>query len=576
MATTSYVRRSRSLLISPILVFLLLLLLQFSSRFAFVKSGRCLPIRGRWKTSPLSRSALRESDTLMSHEEVIKLKEQLRRVPSKATMEAIEKRWRPTDAIRGPLQLQGNWRLLSPEENGAVGWMTGDLPRILLDLYVGNIGRMLSMKLVAPPRLSIAGNGQTETETHLQWGSQRDKIILHSRLAVVGPNILRMIPQAIRSSSLQLTMPAVQPQRELQVTYYDQDLIILRDGRGIVDALMREKDRGLANHGKESQIQDQRPPEDGNSLEGNKAGEAEVNLASDPVLESASDQMKHLLSEIETLRASLEAQQTRSQADKEARSELSEDVERLEKKLEEATIEARGTSFKLQTISTIQDKASKATEEQTDKTAHEVQEKLALEAEVASLEQRSEELEVLLNRKHLQESSLRSQISILEHELNVGARDAWPAYRNALAKAREELHDVRSELRSTTKEVSQLQNALSKKTVELRRKTQAADQEMSVRQNLEEQLEEQKREMDEASLRLSQALANEEALHAELASMKEKLLKLEKREADGKKMATAVQAEISNVAAQVKETKKVAKSLAESNEKRRFRFWPFR
>jgi hypothetical protein len=521
----------------------------------------------RPRGSATSLHALGQVSTEITIQELLKLKEKLYKMPSKATISALEQLGN-TDDVLHTEQLEGKWRLLSPKENGAVGWVNGDLPRILLDLYIGNIGRMLSMNLAEPPQLSIARNGQTETKTQLRWGSQQDEILMQVRLEVRGPNVIRETPLAIKSAALKLTLPAVQGPRDLRVTYFDGDLLIVRDSRGIVDALWREQATSKS-----------RPAGKSNSFDAASRGlpkvqsgvklEGKVSAESSPTA-----QMGNLLSSVEVLRESLEAQQKRIQEEHEARLQLTAEAARLEKQFEAAKLNARADSVKLSAIARIQGKASDDTELQSQKAAQRVHDRDALEAEVQGLRIRATEFQTDISRYQLQESSLRAQILMLEKELITGARDAWPAYRTAVAKARDELQEVQGQLKTANKEVSQLQKELSQRSVELKRKTEAAEIESAVRLKLEEQLAEQQREVRQASESLAQAVETEQALRLELSELREKLLVLEEREVESKRVAAELQEEISTVANQVKAAKEVVKNLGKQNEKRRF--WPFR
>lgn len=424
------------------------------------------------------------------------------------------------------------------------------------------------MQLVEPPQLSIARNGQTETKTQLRWGSQQDEILMQVRLEVRGPNVIRETPLAIKSAALKLTLPAVQGPRDLRVTYFDGDLLIVRDSRGIVDALLREQASSKS-----------RPAEKSNGMSGatrrmpnvqtGVKTEGEVTAQSSPTT-----QMGNLLSSVEVLRGSLEAQQKRIQEEHEARLQLKAEAARLEKELEAAKLNARADSVKLSAIARIQGKASDDTELQSQKAAQRVNDRDALEAEVQGLRIRATQFETDVSRYQLQESSLRAQISMLEKELITGARDAWPAYRTAVAKARDELHEVQGQLKTANKEVSQLQKELAQRSVELKRKTEAAEVESAVRVKLEEQLAEQQREVRLASESLAQAVSTEQELRLELSELREKLQILEEREVESKRVAAELQEEIATVADQVKAANEVVKNLGKQNEKRRF--WPFR
>jgi len=484
------------------------------------------------------------------------LKEQLRRSPDKATIAALEKIFVPRDAVTGTQQLQGSWRLQGPRENGARGLISGDLPRMLLNLYSGNIGRMLSMELVDLPTVSISPDGQAETLTQLRWGSQQDTILTHTRLSMIGPNLLRETPQATRSSRLG-AVPTLTPPRDLTVTYHDEDLLILRDSRGIVDALWRNQGEAERLAIGTATGEHRSPAEEATSPGSAGLGQGKGGKGA------------RLLAELEELRASLEAQKTREQEEGEARAQLSGELKRMEEQLEKAAVAAHADSVKLEAIAKIQEQVFKTSQFQGQRSATKAMDINTLEAEVIGLRVRSAELEGNLNQYKMQESSLKNQIVLLESELITGARDAWPAYRAAAAQAREELTQVRGELKTASKEIDKLNRVVDQKAADLKRKSDAASAETTVRHKLEAQLAEQQREFFEAAQKLEKAKSTEQELRAELEALREKHEQLELREAESQLYAMSFESEINAMAAQVKAAKEVSQTLG-SKEKRRF------
>lgn len=484
------------------------------------------------------------------------LKERLRQNPDEAAIAELERTWRPTEAVSSLQQLRGSWSLVTPKENRARGSLSNDLPRMLLNLYMGNIGRMLSMELVSPPQLHIDSEGRTKTETELRWGRQKDRILLQGQLHIAGPNRLREMPKTSRSSSLQLTLPAMQPQRDIEVTYFDRELLIMRDGRGIVDVWWRSEARP-AEHSKETSASDGLP------VAASSPGSAS---------KSSAVQVENAHTQVEALTTSLEALRNQSKQDHQARKELAAQATRLEKELQAATVDSRADSVMISAIDKLNGEVSKDFRTQEMKSETKVQSHEELTSEVASLHQKSAELEANIVRYQLQEASLKEQIAILEAEYRTGARDAWPAYRAAVAKAKQDLAGVRRDLKTSGKEVSKLKKELTQKNVELKRMTVAVDAELAARQELEAQIEEQQREYQEATVRLSQAADIEKALREELAAVQGELQALEEREAESKRMAAEMEAELRTVAQQVKFAKNAVKGL--NSDKKRF--WPWR
>jgi len=424
---------------------------------------------------------------------------------------------------------------------------------MLLNLYTGNVGRMLSMELVSAPLLHIDKDGRTTTETELRWGSQRDRIVMQGQLQVVGSNLLRETPKVIRSEALKLTLPALQSQRDVRITYHDDELLVVRDSRGIVDVLWRVKDESEAS------------VEPKNS---DYEGDAPVPAASQAV-----PQADGLLGKMEEVTQSLEALQKQSKEDEEARKRLAAEVSRLETALEGASVDARADSAKIDALAKIKAQVAEKSQAQGKKSEEQVKGRDELAAELASSQRRSNELETQVSRYHLQENSLRNQIKLLEQELITGARDAWPAYRAAVAKARDELKEVRAAQKAAEKEVSRLRETMAQKTAQLKRTSATAEAELMARQKLEAQLKTQLQLQEEASESLSKAAEVEKALRQELATVQEEMHRLEEREAASQKLAAEMEAEMKIVAEQVKAAKQAMKNLGA--EKKR-RVWPFR
>jgi len=477
-------------------------------------------------------------------------KQRLRQVPEEAAILQLEKSWRPVDAVSDMRQLQGSWTLATPEGNR--GSLSNDLPRMLLNLYVGNIGKMLSMELVSPPQLHIDSQGRTRTETELRWGRQRDRILLQGQLQIAGPNRLRETPKTTRSSSLQLTLPAMQQERDIKVTYFDNELLIMRDGRGIVDVWWRVGALPADQYKDKSSL--------------HVASPASLPKSSVP-------REDNLQTQVEALSTSLQALRDQSKKDQEARKELSAHATMLEKRLEAAAVDSRADSVTIGAITKLKGEISKDFQMQEEKSETKVRGHEGLKSEVASLQQKCDNLEVQSAKYQLQESSLKKQISILEAEYSKGARDAWPAYRAAVAKAKKDLAGVRRNLKSSLKEVSSLKRDLMHKNAELSRTKSAADVELAARRKLEAKIEEQQREYQEATGRLEHAAQIEKALREELTSVRNELQGLEEREAESKRVAVEMEEELRTVANQVKVAKQAIKGL--NSEKKR-RIWPWR
>jgi len=496
---------------------------------AFSMTNVAAPVRGPWRS----------------------LKQKLGSHPTQASIAALEGTT-PQCLVSSIQDLEGTWHVTSPQENAQKGLLHGDVPRMLLNLYTGDIGRMLSMDVVASPVLHIAADGRTTTETQLRWGQQQDHITLQGRLQLVGPNRLREKPKATRSDALKLTMPAMQRDREMNITYFDGSLLILRDSRGIVDVLWREEMELVEED-------EDLPPLD-------PAGSAPPT----PV-----NQVESLLVNVKTLSNSLEELRNQSSRDKKVRLTLSDEIVRLEKELDTVTAAARADSVAVKAIERLGEKVSGIFEAQKEKTNEKTQNYDAMQLEMASLRARAEELESNVSRFRVRESNLKEEMQVLQSDRRAGKRhsDEAAAYRAAMEKAHDELRTVRNELKSATKEVGRLSHQLREKSVELDRVQKAMGAEIDARKRTKDQLDDQQRGYEEARQRLARAGEVEAALRQELANVRSELEDLEEREAKSNEMAADIEEEMNQLADRVREAKKTMNDLGE---KKKRRFWPFR
>lgn len=516
---------------------------------------------GRTSARALVRQALVRQGDVYVTQEIRDLKEQLRRAPTQALVGTLERLWQPVDAVVELWQLQGDWSLRGPKDNAVRGWTSGDLSRVLLELYAGDFGRMLSMELVSTPMLKIAADGQTETRTQLRWGAQRDEVRLQGKLSLVAPNLLRQAPQAVQSSALKLAVPFAQTPRDLRVTYHDGELLILRDQRGVVDVLWRTQQDSSSSRSQRFDGAAWAPK-----------AEAFAAAPTPQVPAEAPTQAERLLSEVEVLKSTLEAQRLRATEDRTERQRLITEVARLEKALETASVDSRVDSVKLSALAKLQGSASEAVASRQQKSEEKALAQRQLEEEVNTLRVDAAGLEERVGRLHAREISLRGQVTVLESELHAGNRDTRPAYRAAVAKAKAELNQVHNELRTAQREVAALQRDLGQKTTQLRRKIEEAEAEVAAHRQLEAQLESQKRDFFQQRAQLSEAVANEQVLRAQLERMHTDLASLEQREAKGRELAESVEKEIKQIVVQANEAQQLAKSIRSTGRS----FWPWR
>lgn len=511
--------------------------------------------RGLWLVAVLYAASYRLAHPAFS---LLAAKQRTAKDPSEADIAALESSWSPADSrVLSMRQLTGSWLLSSPKENAPKGLMSGDIPRMLLNLYAGDIGRMLSMELVTDPKLLIAPDGRTETQTRLRWGQQEDDISLQGSLELIAPNVLREKPKLTRSKALKLTWPAMQKPRVMNITYFDGNLLIVRDARGIVDVLRREEPL--------RKIQPQTPA--GPSVSPPASGPVVVTEVKKPA--APSEQVHGLLEEVQSLSTSLEALRNQTTEDQQARQQLAKEIERLEKELDTATSNARADNVILKALEKVNTKVTGLFEAQAEKTQEKARTYEDLQSEMVGLTTRVADLEENITRYRLREGTLLKEINALQSE-----RAAGDAFRTAMQQAKGELKTVRHDLRESMRDVMRLREEARSHSYVVERAQKRAANELKARMKIEEELLDQKQGRYEAQERLSQAAQVEKDLREELANLRSEFETLQQREVKAREIAKGMEAEIDEL---LKEAKTAQKTLQQSGlDKKKRGFWPFR
>lgn len=513
--------------------------------------------RGLWLVAVLYAASYRLANPAFS---LLAAKQRTAKNPSEADIAALESSWSPADSrVLSMRQLTGSWLLSSPKENAPKGLMSGDIPRMLLNLYAGDIGRMLSMELVTDPKLVIAPNGRTETQTHLRWGQQEDDISLQGSLELIAPNVLREKPKLTRSKALKLTWPAMQKPRVMNITYFDGNLLIVRDARGIVDVLRREEPlRKMPQTPAGPPVS---PPPSGPVV---PVAPVTVKKAATP-----SEQVHGLLEEVQSLSSSLEALRNQTTEDQQARQELAKEIERLEKELDTATSNAKADNVILKALEKVNTKVTGLYEVQAEKTQEKARTYEDLQSEMVGLTTRVADLEENITRYRLREGTLLKEIQALQSE-----RAAGDAFRTAMQQAKGELKTVRHDLRDSMRDVMRLREEARSHSYVVERAQKRAANELKARMKIEEELSDQKQGRSEAQERLSQAAQVEKDLREELANLRSEFETLQQREVKAREIAKGMEAEIDEL---LKEAKTAQKTLQQSGlDKKKRGFWPFR
>lgn len=491
---------------------------------------------------------------------------------SEAKIAALEK-MPSQSAVSSMSQLAGTWLLSSPKENAPKGFLSGDIPRMVLNLYQGDIGRMLSMKLQSEPTVRIAASGDTSTVTKLRWGRQEDDITLLGQLELVAPNILREKPKSTRSKVLKLTWPAMQKQRVLNVTYFDENLIIFRDERGIVDVLQRKEPVPRMGQPGGPVMQDEEPRsvETNGRLRRLAAMQPRHGAAKGAMKRSSPTEQVHgLLEEVQSLSSNLEALRNQTTEDQQAREQLAKEIQRLEKDLDKATTQSRADSVILKALDKVNQKVSGLFETQHQKAEEKTRTYEDLQAEMDSVTLRAKEMEENVMRSRVREATLQKEIQALRSE-----RARGEAFRAAMQQAKGDLKTVHQELKASMKEVARLKEEARSRSFVVNRAQKTAADEENARRKIEEELLDQKQGQSEAAERLAHAHRIEQELREELANLRTEFETLEQREVKAREIAAGMEAEIDNL---LKEAKTAQKTLQQSglDTRKKHGFWPFR
>lgn len=475
------------------------------------------------------------------------LKEQLRHAPTQAAVTALERLWLPG---RTPTlsQLQGEWQLRGPKGSSS----RKDLPRLILNLYKGGVGKILNMDIISEPKIKIARDGQTETQIQLRWGAYLDEVTVLSGLEMVAPGRMReRRARAVRSRALPLTLPLVQPLRNIRVTYFDGDLLVLRDEDGAVDVLWRQGVRTRRATRGESSTANAEP----------ESILAAAKVATNEDTQLPPNRIDNLLASIDDLKESLMYQREQAADARAERKRLMVEAGLVEELLDAARVDVSAQKMRLEAVDTVVSHASKALERHKEKTGAETLRRRTLQSQLTQLEGRAVEFDEKISRLSAHLASLRSQLPMLEQELKVGPRDTWPGLRSAISVARKEVGMARNELRQAERELASVKRDIGKTSAQLEKQTVKSKAEAEAEGQLEKQLMERRRELSEQEEALPTKAAVEQELHSKLDILSSELQKLEAHESERLMKAGEIEGEVAQLASQVKEVKKVAKNV---------------
>jgi len=505
-------------------------------------------------TMPMPTMGLEER-----HPRVPEWKEQLRRVTDEATARAIERTWHPSHAVEKVSQLQGRWRLSSPS---TVAPLAGTRSTNLADTYATHIGQ-IGVERVSSPVLTISAGGQAETTVGIRSGVLTDMLSLKSDISIVEPNFIRESPYIARSKLNKLSGPPYWPVRDIRVTYFDDELLILRDTHGVCDVLWRvgqsPNPEGQARVSHQQAVGFGVPQFDANAA--HDVGDAET-----PTVEQ-------LLEEVTALQESLQARRAGAMDDRSERARIIAELAKKERSLKAAIVESQASKANLQAVEQLKDRSSEMLAQQRgryEEDDHLLQE---LETTVFALRSEAEVLQSRMAKAGTHEASLRDQIPVLEAEMRRSGRELRPAYRTAVAKVKEQLKAAGAERSNAKRSRQRLERELKKASARLERQREASAIQASLLTTIEGHLEGQHGESVDQRQHLSEAVAREEGLATEMEALQYQLSELETRQSETRELALKVEFAVDEISRQAKKAREVARTLKKSGGGRP---WPFR
>lgn len=519
------------------------------------------------------------------------LREAVIGAPNEDSIQALERMWQQDPAVVDLTQLAGEWELRLVEDRAVRGWLSGDITHRLISLYSGNLAKVLRMKLGSTPTLKIWRSGEAEARVRLQWGFSRDDVAMQSNIVVTGANRLRASPQAVKSSRLRVKLPLPTQDRSLRITYFDGQLLIIRDSSGVVEILSRPggklrswvaPDSSIplrANGGIDtlaSRTLSHPVLSEDDSPEIAHADDASGSVADVDAREeenTATAKVSTLTQDIEALRTALEIRRAQAESDREKRRRLEVDVHRKSLSLGEATSETEAEKLAVEIFEVIENRTSDVAMSQRERSEKHMQQFSATEQGISAKEESVATMRSELEALKIREDAIQLHMRELNVEIRGVPRRSRAPYRSALAKARIDLQEVRRSYRDTARALKRAEKQLAQTRVEMRRSHVALEQELAAREHIESQLEGQRRQYVELKSKHADAMKIEQELTEELEALQKEYRELEAREAEAREFAEAMEGEVTRILSEASKVKKLAHGLKSSW---RARVWPLR
>mmetsp|Transcript_81189 Transcript_81189/g.262443 ORF Transcript_81189/g.262443 Transcript_81189/m.262443 type:complete len:558 (-) Transcript_81189:102-1775(-) len=535
--TTNFRSRSMPLIALAVGFLIAILPIAFDKSVAFLQYARRPSTMAGQKRKP--RIQLRAMPGVLYGMEVESLLEQLQATPTESVILALERLWRPADASVSSLSgLVGEWDLLNADPQKR---MSNNLFKAILSRYMSSMPKAMKADFASVPRLIVAADGKTEMSSDLIMGPRRDSIAFFGTVTLQGPNRLKDLPRAVRSQNLRVTLPLFQRARDIRVTYYDGEVLVLRDSVGVADVLRRHR------------RDDARP----------RTAPAAAVAAAPQVSPSPSRGFKEhvvdLRSKVELLKEALQGHHANAAATGAEAAQGRAEVAALEAELWAAEVEAKAHAVKRDVMEGLKSKLTVTADRQRMTSGEKEKVRSELRAELSMMHTQIAQLEGQQQMYVAREESLRNQIKALEGELRVAPPDAWPSYQAVIEQSKAELNEVKSQLKDAKNAATSLRRDIAHKSSKLPGLEKVADAGSLVQEQMERQLVERMEEIAGHEARMAGTEAALVELRAKLAVASEALASAEASEGMHRKQAAAIHAELGEIIAQAREVQDLGK-----------------
>jgi len=399
--------------------------------------------------------------------------------------------------------------------------------------------------------LNIAADGSGISTTHIRWGLQKGQVKVAVQYHLMGVNVLRERPRLRSFRTTLIGLPPFVAARTLKVVYLDQDLMIVRDPRGVVDVLWRrafqrtQQSIGIPHSIKAVPARAQISTGVEHAEPHTKGEQREQQQHHGSHLQKA----QQLLDKVSSLKSELESQRNETASHRKERLSLTREVATLQRSLRDATAEVRACQGHLTTAQELENRMLTSSAYQRKKQSEHADLLEATQTEIKKMNCTANEHRRVAETFEAQEASLLTLMRQIESEMSAADRRVRVGYRAALQKSREELRQAQRSARKARKMEAPILRRLQQATGKFEKMQSVAHASSAAEAAISGLL--QKRSDDSAArqARLTQALAKQAAANQTLTNTQARISALAELEVKSQKLASEMQDMIGDVAA---------------------------